>query len=172
VKRGNGLERRSPLKSDPAKTAAFVQRGRGKLEATPLTATRRDSARPRRSGPRAKGRCFCGCGEQAVHRHHCLTEQELRRVVFAGRSSRMALPAPDRDTLARLVSDPRNLVDAASTCHGSHHAASQRYSLAMLPDSVFEFAAEVLGERAHGWLRRRYVGEDARLDALREIEAA
>ncbi len=89
-----------------------------------------------------------------------------------GRSLRMALPAPDRARLTALVSDPRNLVPVAAQCHGAHHGRSVPYELSMLPDSVFEFAAEVLGPRAHGYLRRRYVGRDPRLDELRLIAAA
>lgn len=96
--------------------------------------------------------------------HHAITKEEIKRVhrttLREGHASR---------PLKVLLADERNLVPAAHVCHGSHHAASQRYRLDMLPDSVFEFAAEVLRERAHGYLRRRYAGEDARLDAL-ELE--
>lgn len=107
--------------------------------------------------------CFCGCSDRVVALHHCITRQELARVHrSAGRGDR-ALPP-----LKVLVADRRNLVPAAMICHGSHHARSQPYRLDMLPDSVFEFAAEVLGIRAHAYLERHYQGEDARLDALYE----
>lgn len=109
--------------------------------------------------------CFCGCRDRAVHSHHVVTKEEIKRVhrttLREGHASR---------PLKVLLADERNLVPAAHVCHGSHHAASQRYRLDMLPDSVFEFASELLGIRAHAWLARRYQGEDARLDAL-ELEA-
>jgi hypothetical protein len=98
--------------------------------------------------------------------HHCVTRQELTRVYRTARSRGHATRP-----LKAILADERNLVPVAFVCHGSHHAASQRYELAMLPDSVFVFAAEVLGDRAYGYLSRFYTGEDARLDALLEIEA-
>lgn len=102
------------------------------------------------------GSCFCGCGRRAVHRHHVLYEQFLKRE--AGR---------DRALAKRLVKDPRNLVDVAFDCHGAHHNASQKYELRSLPDSVFEFiVAELHVGRGHGFLDRRYAGGDPRLDAL------
>lgn len=105
--------------------------------------------------------CFCGCPDPPVHRHHAITKEEIKRVHrSAVREGRVTRP------LKVLLDDERNLVPAAHTCHGSHHAASQRYRLEALPDSVFEFAAEVLGIRAHAYLTRHYAGEDARLDAL------
>lgn len=105
--------------------------------------------------------CFCGCPDRVVALHHCITRQELTRVHrSAGRGAR-ALPP-----LKVLLADRRNLVTVAFACHGSHHARSQTYRLDMLPNSVFEFAEEILGERAHSYLARHYVGEDARLDAL------
>lgn len=110
--------------------------------------------------------CFCGCGERAVHLHHLIYQQELARIhATAIREGKATRP------LKVMLADERNLVPAAFVCHGSHHAASQRYELGMLPNSVFEFAAEVLGRRAFGVLRRCYVGEDTRLDALLSMEA-
>lgn len=98
--------------------------------------------------------CFCGCGNRAVHRHHVVYVQELRR---AGGSPR----------------DRRNLVLVAHDCHGGHHNRSHPYALRVLPDSVFEFAAEVLGPGpAFEYLKRRYSGDDVRLDALLEGLAA
>lgn len=100
--------------------------------------------------------CFCGCPDRVVQRHHAVTRQELRHIARAAKRG-----------FGDLISDPRNLVDVAFTCHMSHHARSQTYELTMLPDSVFEFAAEVMGPgRAFNWLRRSYAGEDTRLDAL------
>lgn len=98
-------------------------------------------------------RCFCGCGECVVHRHHCVYRQHLRN-------------AKSKRTAKDLEADERNLVPVAFACHGNHHSRSKPYGLAMLPDSVFEFAAEVLGTRASNYLRRRYTGDDPRLEAM------
>lgn len=101
-------------------------------------------------------RCFCGCGEFPVARHHVFYAQHLR-----GRGQ---------------CADPRNLVVVALVCHGRHHSGadgSWRYPLGLLPDSVFEFGVEVFGPgRAFEYLRRRYRGEDPRLDALLAGESA
>jgi hypothetical protein len=97
-------------------------------------------------------RCICGCGARAVHDHHVVFAQHL-------------LPSE------RL--DRRNLVPMALVCHGAHHSGSRRLSLHVLPGPVFEFAAAALGrERAYNYLRRRYDGNDPRLDALLEEVAA
>jgi hypothetical protein len=110
--------------------------------------------------------CFCGCRDPAVHLHHAIYRQELTKVYrTARREGRATRP------LAVILADERNLLPAGHTCHLSHHAASQRYRLDMLPDSVYVFASEVLGIRAHAYLSRFYAGEDARLDALEPIEA-
>lgn len=69
--------------------------------------------------------------------------------------------------------DERNLVPTCFRCHERHHSAHCRFCLGLLPDSVFEFAAEVLGTGpAYEYLRRRYSGEDRRLRALLEESAA
>jgi hypothetical protein len=100
-------------------------------------------------------RCACGCGRTAVHDHHVLTRQLLRRE----------------------GGDPgerRNLVPLAYGCHAAHHSRQRPLPLRVLPDGAFEYAAELLGAgRAYERLRRDYSGGDARLDALlEESEAA
>lgn len=57
----------------------------------------------------------------------------------------------------------------AFECHGAHHSASRRLELRVLPDSVFEFAAELMGAAGYDYLRRFYRGEDARLEALLSV---
>ncbi|MDQ3274639.1 MAG: hypothetical protein M3Q39_06300 [Actinomycetota bacterium] len=58
----------------------------------------------------------------------------------------------------------------------NHHAHSVPLRLQVLPDSVYEFAREVLGAGlAYNTLRRAYSGQDPRLEALlheHEREAA
>lgn len=95
-------------------------------------------------------RCFCGCGQRAVHRHHAVYKQAVERE-------------------GGDVDDDRNFVWVAFVCHGNHHGRSRPYELAMLPDSVYEFAGELLGAFGHDYLRRRYAGEDARLEALLSV---
>lgn len=55
----------------------------------------------------------------------------------------------------------------AFDCHGAHHSGAKRLLLGMLPDSVFEFAAELMGAgAAQLYLERYYRGQDPRVDAL------
>lgn len=107
--------------------------------------------------------CVCGCGQPGVHRHHVVTAQEIRKAL-GYRASRRKKARSDG---AGLLRDARNLVPMAFVCHGEHHSRMRPLPLEVLPDSVFEFAAEVLGRgRAFNYLRRHYNGGDARLDAL------
>lgn len=100
-----------------------------------------------------KARCACGCGAKAVHAHHAVVESLVKR---HGGDLR----------------DGRNLVPLAVRCHLNHHARARPLPLAVLPDSVFEFARELLGAGpAWSYLGRVYTGRDPRLDALLE-EAA
>lgn len=93
-------------------------------------------------------RCFCGCGQRALpYRHHVVYKQEIVR-------------------RGGNVDDPRNLVPIAFDCHGDHHGRARPFELGRLPDSAFEFAAELMGPAAFDYLRRRYSGEDSRLEAL------
>jgi len=116
-----------------------------------------------------KPKCACGCGQRAANKHHIVYVQRLRELARRERDKRLR-----REIEAQLVADKRNLMWLAFDCHGSHHSGARRLPLGRLPDSVFEFALEVLGAGpAHEYLRRRYSGEDARLDALLvEAEAA
>lgn len=98
---------------------------------------------------------MCGCRGRGVHGHHVVFRQE---VVRRGGS----------------LSDVRNIVLMTVVCHMNFHARAMRLEARKLPDSVFEFARELLGPgRAFNYLRARYVGADPRLDALlQEHEAA
>lgn len=94
----------------------------------------------------SRGRCVA-CNGRGVHRHHVIYAQAVERE-------------------GGNVADDRNLVWVCFTCHGNHHGRSKPLDLGMLPDSVFEFAGQLLGPAGFDYLRRRYVGEDARLEAL------
>jgi hypothetical protein len=96
---------------------------------------------------RERARCICGCGQRAVHRHHVVYAQAVERE-------------------GGDVTDARNLVPVAFSCHGAHHGRSRPFELRMLPDSVFEFARELLGAYGADYLRRRYAGDDPRLNGL------
>ncbi len=100
--------------------------------------------------------CIC-CGQLADVLHHVVYRQELRRVA---KSNGLDYEA--------LIRDGRNLVPMRkSFCHANHHARAAPLRLALLPPCVYAFAAETLGTGpAYEFLRRRYAGEDARLDAL------
>jgi hypothetical protein len=96
----------------------------------------------------AKPRCVCGCGGRIAHWHHAVTRQELRK--HGGDPK-----------------DPRNLVPVTLQCHGGHHSGARRLRLSVLPDSVFEFARELMDAGpAYEYLGRFYAGSDPRLDAL------
>lgn len=97
-------------------------------------------------------RCVCGCMQRAVQRHHAIYEQHLR-------------PLP---SYSRRRKDSRNLVWVARACHEEHHSRAAPLGLAALPDSVFEFAVEVLGAgAAYEYLARRYAGSDMRHERIR-----
>ena len=103
---------------------------------------------------------YCGEGRR-LQAHHCVTQAELRRIA-AGRD-----PDQSRIYAAKLCADYRNLIPLCPDCHHGHHARTRPLPLSVLPDSVFAFARQVMGDgRAYEWLRRYYVGEDPRLDEL------
>lgn len=81
--------------------------------------------------------------------HHVVYRQEVERV-------------------GGEVWDPRNSLTLCDGCHSSHHRRGSRIvPLSVLRDENYEYAAELLGrEAAYEYLRRRYVGEDPRLNAL------
>jgi 5-methylcytosine-specific restriction endonuclease McrA len=62
--------------------------------------------------------------------------------------------------------DPRNAMNLCNSCHSSHHRRGRLIALWMLPASALEFAGELYGPGAYDYLRRRYSGDDPRVDAL------
>jgi hypothetical protein len=119
-------------------------------------------------------RCICGCRGPAAHRHHVVTKEEIKKA-WRSLHRASAAPAPElpwRSLLAALK-DERNLVPMRFECHGAHHRRQQVLPLRVLPDSVFEFARDLMGGGpAFVWLARTYAGDDPRLDALLENEEA
>ena len=89
-------------------------------------------------------------------KHHVIYEQELRRI--AGK---------DKALYRQLYKDERNLMNVEKRPHDDHHSGAKRFKLTDLRDSVYEFGVEVMGAgRTYNFLRRRYDGEDPRLEAL------
>lgn len=114
-----------------------------------------------------KPRCVCGCGQRSANMHHVVYAQKIRECVprLPFGYGYEAVAAASRQQGA-MLKDRRNLVPVAFGCHADHHTGAKRLPLAVLPDSVFEFAFELLGPAAFDYLGRRYGGDDARLDAL------
>ncbi len=102
--------------------------------------------------------CVCGCGQWAPLQHHAIYRQHLRRVARSKDATR---------SFTSLIDDNRNKVWVHPACHGLQHNRQRPLSLACLPDSVYEFALEVLGANtAYSLLSRAYDGGDDRLERL------
>lgn len=106
-----------------------------------------------------RARCVCGCGQASANNHHVIYQQELRhrKNTAEWRAMRNGV---------KIAHDPRNLVPMAFDCHMAHHNRSRVLSLVVLPDVAFEFAGLLMGPAAFDYLRRRYRGDDPRLEAL------
>lgn len=108
--------------------------------------------------------CVCGCGARAVQMHHVVYRQELDRE--AARRARLE-PGTRATHRVALHADARNLVPLALACHAAHHNRQRPLPIRVLPDAVFEFAAEVLGPGpAWSYFDRRYAGDDRRMADL------
>ena len=87
------------------------------------------------------------CGKRA-QRHHAIYEQHV------------------------VAREPRRRYDIANRVglcrdhHRGHHDRVAVLPIALLPDSVIEFAVDVLGDYAEMYLRRYYAGDDPRLADL------
>lgn len=94
-------------------------------------------------------RCGSSGTGQGIHQHHVVYRQEVMR-------------------RGGDIWDVRNGVTLCLPCHTSHHHQSERrLLLTQLPDAAFGYAAELLGAGpAYEYLRRRYGGNDERLDGL------
>lgn len=117
-----------------------------------------------------KARCICGCGQVGRHKHHAIYQQHIRQYAKhdpTGWGWGYEEKAAVSSRVAGLLRDKRNLIPVAFECHDAHHRGAERYRLHMLPDSVFEFAEELMGPGpAYEYLRRHYDGSDMRLELL------
>ena len=82
-------------------------------------------------------RC-AACGKRAVHLHHLVPKQVLRREARRDR-----------------LTDPRNLLPLCFDCHFNHESWSHRLERHQVPAKTWEFAKE-LGEWAVVRLERDY----------------
>lgn len=153
------MKRNKPLRADPAKVRAFVQRGRGGLErsgfrrsaAKALAAKREvralegplDPAEWRRQVFEASGRRCVVTGTRArdaaddrFHAHHPVSQDALRRRGLYGR-----------------LWDPRNGVLVAEEIHMGHeHTGGEaRIPREKLLQSVWDFARELDAEDGTSW---------------------
>lgn len=134
-----------------------TQRGRRKGEKNPNFRHGKRAGVRERAGERAfRDVTAVGCRHPGCERtttevdqHHVVYVQEIRRV------------GGDRW-------DDRNALQLCKACHSSHHRRGSRVvPLAVLRDEAYAFAEETLGAGpAYEYLRRRYAGDDPRLDAL------
>lgn len=104
------------------------------------------------------------CLARAIHRHHVVYEQELRRRWDSDPAVRERWPR-----YQLLKGDPRNLVDICFNHHtgreGHHSGGEKAILLERLPDEAIEFAFDLLGGYAYDYLKRRYRGDDPRLES-------
>lgn len=91
----------------------------------------------------------CGKGGN-FDAHHVIERQELRS---------RGLDEWDPDNALRLC-DPA----ATPGCHGNHTTASKRVRLVRLTDRNIDYAFRVLGPFAYDYLKRRYDGDDPRVE--------
>lgn len=148
------MERKKPLRADPAKVREFLQRGRGALKRTTelertsfkrkaISAKRRvapvegplDPASWRREVFRASGgKCIVSgarardADDERFHAHHALSKDALRK-----------------RGLYAYVWDSRNGVWVAEAAHMAHEhtGGEHRITRDSLPASVWEFCAEL-----------------------------
>ena len=126
---------------------ALPQSARVAVEAIFLGAHDREGRRRFQSG---QDRCqMPGCPDPFVlaNQHHVIYEQHVR--------------AAGGDRF-----DSANALRLCASCHASHHRRGRPVPLTALRDENFEFAFALLGPAAFDYLKRRYAGDDSRLDAL------
>lgn len=108
---------------------------------------------------------YAGKGPQTWDAHHVVSKSKLKDIGFAPEArydTRNVLRVCNELALDR-DGKPRN-------CHFKHeHSPRGRIPLSKLTDDNIDYAFEILGPAAYDYLRRRYDGEDQRVDrALQE----
>jgi 5-methylcytosine-specific restriction endonuclease McrA len=134
--------KRSCLKSDPAKVAAFVQRGRENgREGMRSTALRRNtagwpSARPPGGGPAVKIPPTIRAAAFARSNGLCIMCRHNGRRVRA-QQAHHCYPKAKWPALAKVTA---NLVALCAACHAAHEGGSHRLPLAILPPETIALA--------------------------------
>lgn len=85
------------------------------------------------------------CHKPKVHDHHVVYEQHVERM--------------GGDTW-----DPGNALGVCFDCHGTHHKQIKKLPISCLHNRNFDFAYELMGLSASDYLRRRYAGDDPRIE--------
>lgn len=153
MKRGPGPRRKTALRADPAKTRAFVDRGRSfafaKAKLKPAPVRKPHVADPTRAEMWAwrvavwqldEGRCtvtglVCwGPEDRRFHAHHVLSQHELRA-----------------RGLREYRADPRLGVWLSDDAHERHENASRRVPWTALPARVWDVARELDGLAGTAW---------------------
>lgn len=153
MKRGGRLRRSKPLARATAPLRRSKPLARIPARVKPQTAIVGRSAVRLKTAWKDRDRQRCPCGARSEQAHHVVYRQEIERLV--GKSA------------GHVIYDLRNRLVVCADCHERHHNRSRPLTLAVLPDSAFEFAVELLGAgKAFEYLRRRYSGQDQRLADL------
>lgn len=99
------------------------------------------------------------CLKRAPHSHHVVYEQELQRRWDSDPKVRETYPR-----YSLLKGDVRNLVDMCQPHHFDHHGGSFKIEVVQLSDDALTFSFEILGPYAYDYIKRRYRGDDPRLE--------
>lgn len=78
-----------------------------------------------------------GCGKRAVHRHHWVPQQRIRRAHATLMAAYRRGLGPKPWSLSEALADPRNLSPLCFRCHGQFEQKRLRL---VPPASVWEFA--------------------------------
>lgn len=98
-------------------------------------------------------RCECCKLRAAKQGHHVVYKQELRRRNWP-------------------LYDLRDMMALCDECHDEHHSPNWKLPLTALSDENLRFAFGLLGAHAFDYLRRRYGGDDPRLNEQLALEEA
>lgn len=178
MRRSPMQQRRTPLKADPAATAAFVQRGRGKLKAAPPSLTKCANCaavvrpvadcpiclRPLPPPPPASTRppgssAWKGWKMRvfALYGIHCIAcgRRATQGHHVVGRAVIMAAAHLTIEQRVALEYDAAQGVPVCTQCHMDHEAAAKRIPFEALPPGVVEWAifhgfeGRILDERVY-----------------------
>lgn len=124
--------KRSPLKADPEKVAAWSRKSRAPLKRSPRKARVSHTRARGEAFRRSRGRCIV-CRARAAHGHHVLPVEKW--------------PA--------LTARAENIVALCDVCHARHHSAMRRVKWSELPQCSITLAQSTSGAAAL-YLERTY----------------